>query len=114
MKDMIRIILSAAIIVSMLVVSSCGPGGHQPSANDVIHNFNTTAETEDVPETAEEAETEIIEEAEVEAEADESGEDKEEKSEKAPEKETTTKEIETEAPKEQPAAALQFNIKIVL
>ena len=51
MKNMNRIILAAAIILSMAVISSCGPGGHQPSANDVIHNFNTTAETGDSEDT---------------------------------------------------------------
>ncbi|MCR5263369.1 MAG: hypothetical protein K6D94_05810 [Clostridiales bacterium] len=52
MKNIIRIIFAAALVMSMLAVSSCGPGGHQPSANDVIHNFNTTAETEEAPETS--------------------------------------------------------------
>lgn len=66
MKNMNRIILAAAIILSMAVISSCGPGGHQPSANDVIHNFNTTAETADEPETSADAETGDSEDTETE------------------------------------------------
>ena len=64
-----RHVICAAICVLMLASSSCGPGGHQPSANDVIHNFNTTAESEEAPETTG-TETDPSEEQETEKPAD--------------------------------------------
>ena len=63
------IIIAAAAALLAAALSSCGPSGHQPSANDVIHNFNTTAETEDAPETSV-TETETSEERDAENPAD--------------------------------------------